>query len=129
MYPLSKAKGLGPRKFLHKPSLPYGAQSAGNADTDRRVLLGGGRPRVRQIGWRMSNPTRKSSPPSLRSAPIGSSSPQVRPNQLSCFKLTTNYERGSFLEKAGYTNLPGSTAANWGVGRACGDLLAAAVKK
>jgi len=44
-------------------------------------------------------------------------------------KLTTNYERGSFLEKAGYTNLPGSTAANWGVGRACGDLLAAAVKK
>ena len=44
-------------------------------------------------------------------------------------KLTTNYERGSFLEKAGYTNLPGSTAANWGVGRACGDLLDAAVKK
>ena len=44
-------------------------------------------------------------------------------------KLTSNYERGSFLEKTGYTNLPGSTAANWGVGRACGDLLAAAAKK
>ena len=44
-------------------------------------------------------------------------------------KFTTNYERGSFLEKAGYTNLPGSTATNWAVGRACGDLLAAAAKK
>jgi hypothetical protein len=44
-------------------------------------------------------------------------------------KLTTNYERGSFLEKAGYTNLPGSTESNWAVGRACGDLLAAASKK
>jgi hypothetical protein len=44
-------------------------------------------------------------------------------------KLTTNYERGSFLEKAGYTNLPGSTVTNWGVGRACGDLLVAAAKK
>jgi hypothetical protein len=44
-------------------------------------------------------------------------------------KLTTSYERGSFLEKAGYTSLPGSTETNWGVGRACGDLLAAAAKK
>jgi hypothetical protein len=44
-------------------------------------------------------------------------------------KLTTNYERGSFLDKAGYTSLPGSTETNWGVGRACGDLLAAAAKK
>jgi hypothetical protein len=44
-------------------------------------------------------------------------------------KLTTNYERGSFLEKAGYTSLPGSTETNWGVGRVCGDLLAAAAKK
>ena len=44
-------------------------------------------------------------------------------------KFTTNYERGSFLEKAGYTSLPGSTVTNWGVGRACGDLLAVAAKK
>jgi hypothetical protein len=44
-------------------------------------------------------------------------------------KFTTNYERGSFLEKAGYTSLPGSTESNWRVGRACGDLLAAAPKK
>lgn len=44
-------------------------------------------------------------------------------------KLTTNYDRGSFLEKGGYTSLPGSTETNWGVGRACGDLLAAAAKK
>jgi hypothetical protein len=44
-------------------------------------------------------------------------------------KLTTNYERGSFLEKAGYTSLPGSAETNWGVGRACGDLLVAAAKK
>jgi hypothetical protein len=44
-------------------------------------------------------------------------------------KFTTNYERGSFLEKGGYTSLPGSTETNWGVGRACGDLLAAAAKK
>ena len=44
-------------------------------------------------------------------------------------KLTTNYERGSFLEKAGFTSLPGSTETNWRVGRACGDLLAAAAKK
>ena len=44
-------------------------------------------------------------------------------------KFTTNYERGSFLEKAGYTSLPGSKDTNWGVGRACGDLLAAAAKK
>jgi hypothetical protein len=44
-------------------------------------------------------------------------------------KFTTNYERGSFLEKAGYTSLPGSTETNWGVGRACGDLLAAAAAK
>jgi hypothetical protein len=44
-------------------------------------------------------------------------------------KLTSNYERGSFLEKAGFTNMPGSTATNWGVGRACGELLAAASKK
>ena len=43
--------------------------------------------------------------------------------------LTTNYERGSFLEKAGYTTLPGSTVTNWAVGRACGDLLATAAKK
>jgi hypothetical protein len=44
-------------------------------------------------------------------------------------KLTTNYERGNFLEKGGWTGLPGSTLTNWGVGRACGDLLAAAAKK
>jgi hypothetical protein len=44
-------------------------------------------------------------------------------------KFTTNYERGSFLEKAGYTGLPGSTESNWAVGRACGDLLAIAPKK
>jgi hypothetical protein len=44
-------------------------------------------------------------------------------------KLTTNYDRGSFLEKGGYTSTPGSKETNWGVGRACGDLLAAAVKK
>jgi hypothetical protein len=44
-------------------------------------------------------------------------------------QLTTNYERGSFLEKGGYTSPPGSTEANWGVGRACGDILAAAAKK
>ena len=43
--------------------------------------------------------------------------------------FTTNYERGSFLEKGGWTSLPGSTETNWAVGRACGDLLAAAVKK
>jgi hypothetical protein len=43
--------------------------------------------------------------------------------------FTTSYERGSFLEKAGYTSLPGSTETNWGVVRACGDLLAAAAKK
>jgi hypothetical protein len=41
----------------------------------------------------------------------------------------TSYERDSFLEKAGYTSLPGSTETNWGVVRACGDLLAAAAKK
>lgn len=44
-------------------------------------------------------------------------------------KLTTNYERGSFLEKCGWTGLPGSNVTNWGVGRACGDLLAVAAKK
>ena len=44
-------------------------------------------------------------------------------------KFTTNYDRGSFLEKGGYTSLPGSTATNWAVGRACGDLLAAADAK
>jgi hypothetical protein len=44
-------------------------------------------------------------------------------------KLTTGYERSSFLEKGGFTTLPGSTEANWGVARACGDLLAAAAKK
>lgn len=43
--------------------------------------------------------------------------------------FTTNYERGSFLEKGGWTTLPGSTETNWAVGRACGDLLAAAAKK
>jgi hypothetical protein len=44
-------------------------------------------------------------------------------------KLTTNYERGSFLEKGGWTGLPGSKETNWGVGRACADLLAVAAKK
>jgi hypothetical protein len=44
-------------------------------------------------------------------------------------KFTTDYERGSFLEKGGWTTLPGSTETNWAVGRACGDLLAAAAKK
>ena len=44
-------------------------------------------------------------------------------------KLTTGYERSSFLEKGGFTSLPGSTEANWGVARACGDLLAAGTKK
>ena len=44
-------------------------------------------------------------------------------------KLTTDYERGSFLEKGGWTGLPGSKEANWGVGRACGALLAAAASK
>jgi hypothetical protein len=44
-------------------------------------------------------------------------------------KFTTNYERGSFLEKGGYTSMPNSTESNWGVGRACGDLLIAAAKK
>jgi hypothetical protein len=43
-------------------------------------------------------------------------------------KLTTNYDRGTFLERGGYTSLPGSAATNWAVGRACGDLLAAAAK-
>jgi alpha/beta superfamily hydrolase len=44
-------------------------------------------------------------------------------------KFTTDYERGSFLEKGGWTTLPGSTEPNWAVGRACGNLLAAAAKK
>lgn len=44
-------------------------------------------------------------------------------------KLTTSYERGSFLEKGGWTGLPDAKESNWGVGRACGELLAAAVKK
>jgi hypothetical protein len=44
-------------------------------------------------------------------------------------KLTTNYERGSFLEKGGWTSVPGAKETNWGVGRACGDLLVAAAKK
>lgn len=44
-------------------------------------------------------------------------------------KLTTDYERGSFLEKGGWTGSPGSKETNWGVGRACGDLLAAVAKK
>ncbi len=43
-------------------------------------------------------------------------------------KLTTGYERSSFLEKGGFTSLPGSTEANWGVARACGDLLATGTK-
>jgi hypothetical protein len=43
--------------------------------------------------------------------------------------LTTDYERGSFLENAGYTSLPNSTKPNWAVGRARGDLLVAAAKK
>jgi hypothetical protein len=47
----------------------------------------------------------------------------------SLLKLTTDYERGSFLEKGGWTGLPGAKETNWGVGRACGDLLAAAAKK
>jgi hypothetical protein len=44
-------------------------------------------------------------------------------------KLTTNYERSTFLVNGGWTCIPGSTESNWGVGRACGDLLAAAAKK
>ena len=44
-------------------------------------------------------------------------------------KFATDYERGSFLEKGGWTSLPGTKETNWGVGRACGDLLAAATKK
>lgn len=43
-------------------------------------------------------------------------------------QLTKDYERGSFLEKGGWTGLPGSKETNWRVGRACGDLLAAAAK-
>jgi hypothetical protein len=43
-------------------------------------------------------------------------------------KLTAGYERSSFLEKGGFASSPGSTEANWGVARACGDLLAAAAK-
>jgi hypothetical protein len=43
--------------------------------------------------------------------------------------FTTDYERGSYLEKGGWTSLPGSTETNWAVGRACGDLLAVAAKK
>jgi hypothetical protein len=43
--------------------------------------------------------------------------------------LTTSYERGSFLEKGGWTGLPGAKETNWGVGRACADLLALAAKK
>ena len=43
-------------------------------------------------------------------------------------KLTTGYERSSFLEKGGFASSPGSTEANWGVARACGDLLAAGTK-
>jgi hypothetical protein len=45
------------------------------------------------------------------------------------YKLTRDYERGSFLEKGGWTGLPGSKETNWGVGRACGDLLVALAKK
>jgi hypothetical protein len=44
-------------------------------------------------------------------------------------KLTTSYERGSFLEKGGWTGVPGSKDTTWGVGRACGDLLTAAASK
>jgi hypothetical protein len=43
-------------------------------------------------------------------------------------KFTSGYERSSFLEKGGFTGLPGSTESNWGVARACGDLLAAGTK-
>jgi hypothetical protein len=44
-------------------------------------------------------------------------------------KFTTSYERGSFLEKGGWTSMPGSKEPNWAVARACGDLLVAAAKK
>ena len=44
-------------------------------------------------------------------------------------KLTTNYERGSFLEKGRWTSVLRVKETNWGVGRACGDLLAAAARK
>ena len=44
-------------------------------------------------------------------------------------KVTTGYERSSFLEKGGFTSVPGSTEGNRGVARACGDLLVAAAKK
>lgn len=44
-------------------------------------------------------------------------------------KLTSDWERGNYLEKGGWTGLPGSKEPNWAVGRACGDLLAVAAKK
>ncbi|NJO32128.1 MAG: hypothetical protein HC869_02390 [Rhodospirillales bacterium] len=53
----------------------------------------------------------------------------ANPTQRSALlEITNNYERGSFLEKGGWTRLPGSKEPNWAVGRACGDLLAAAAK-
>lgn len=43
-------------------------------------------------------------------------------------QLKTDYERGYFLERGGWTSLPGSKDS-WGVGRACGDLLIAVARK
>ena len=43
---------------------------------------------------------------------------------LTELKRTPSYDRGSFVEKAGWATMPGSTAPSSGVAKACAALIA-----
>lgn len=43
---------------------------------------------------------------------------------LTELKRTLSYDRGSFVEKAGWATMPGSTAPSSGVAKACAALIA-----
>ena len=47
--------------------------------------------------------------------------------KLTELKAVSSYEQGSYVEKGGWANMPGSTTAVSGVARACATILATAV--
>jgi hypothetical protein len=70
--------------------------------------------------------TRASSAVVAALAPICVVQFQEKPDsamQLAALKKVSSYEQTSFVEKAGWATMPGSTAPGAGVARACAELI------
>ena len=84
-------------------------------------------------GWVTGGSAQKTADNSASSAVVAALAPiclvqfQQKPDsvmQLATLKKTASYDQSSFVEKAGWATMPGSTAPSPGVARACAGLIA-----